>query len=78
MVSTIVKTIEMIQELSSLKNQELTLKNWTIELQDDPETGDLILPFPEDMLEETGWKEGDELVWKDNQDGSWSLSKKNV
>ena len=54
------------------------MKNWTIELQDDPETGDLILPFPEDMLEETGWKEGDELVWKDNQDGSWSLSKKNV
>ena len=49
----------MIQESSSLKNQELTLKNWTIELQDDPETGELILPFPEDMLEETGWKEGD-------------------
>jgi hypothetical protein len=68
----------MMQALSSLKNQELTLKNWTIELQDDPETGDLILPFPEDMLKEMGWKEGDELVWKDNQDGSWSLTKKSV
>jgi hypothetical protein len=67
-----------MQALSSLKNQELTLKNWTIELQDDPETGDLILPFPEDMLKEMGWKEGDELVWKDNQDGSWSLTKKSV
>ena len=66
----------MMQESSSLKNQELTLKNWTIELQDDPETGDLILPFPEDMLEETGWKEGDVLDWKDNQNGSWSLTKR--
>jgi NTP pyrophosphatase (non-canonical NTP hydrolase) len=66
----------MIQESSSLKNQELTLKNWTIELQDDPETGDLILPFPEDMLQEAGWKEGDVLDWKDNQNGSWSLTKR--
>lgn len=52
------------------------MKNWTIELQDDPETGDLILPFPEDMLKETGWKEGDVLDWKDNQNGSWSLIKR--
>jgi hypothetical protein len=35
------------------------MKSWTIELQDDPETGDCILEFPPDMLEETGWKEGD-------------------
>jgi hypothetical protein len=77
-VFTIVKTIEMMLGLSSLKNQELTLKNWTVELQDDPETGDLILPFPEDMLKETGWKEGDELIWTDNKNGSWSLAKKSV
>ena len=68
----------MMQGLNFSKNRESTLKNWTVELQDDPETGDLILPFPEDMLKETGWKEGDELVWKDNQDGSWSLTKKSV
>ena len=28
-----------------------------------------------DIAEELGWKEGDTLIWKDNGDGSWSLSK---
>ena len=49
---------------------------WTITLEEDPETGELILPFTEDILANLGWKEGDILEWKDNEDGSWSLSKK--
>jgi hypothetical protein len=73
-----VKTIEMIRVSSSLKNQELTLKNWTINVEEDPETGDCILPFPPDLLEEAGWKEGDELIWTDRGDGSWLLTKKSV
>ena len=52
------------------------MKSWTIELQDDPETGDCILEFPPDMLEETGWKEGDVLEWHDNKDGSYTMTKK--
>jgi hypothetical protein len=52
------------------------MKSWTIELQNDPETGDCILEFPPDMLEETGWKEGDVLEWKDNNDGTFSMTKK--
>jgi hypothetical protein len=51
-------------------------KRWTITLEEDPETGDLILPFPEDFLKETGWLEGDTLTWTDRGDGSWSLEKK--
>jgi hypothetical protein len=50
--------------------------SWTIEVQEDPETGDAILEFPPDLLANVGWKEGDTLEWKDNGDGSWSLSKK--
>ena len=68
----------MIQELSFLKNQELKLKSWTLNVEEDPETGDAILKFPEDLLEEAGWKEGDELVWTDRGDGSWLLTKKSV
>ena len=34
------------------------------------------MPLPKDLLEEMGWKEGDTLDWKDNKDGSFSLSKK--
>jgi len=49
--------------------------SWTLEIQEDPETGDLILPFTPEILEEAGWKEGDTLKWTDLGDGSWSLSK---
>jgi hypothetical protein len=52
------------------------MKTWTVELQDDPETGDCILEFPPDFLEETGWKEGDVLEWHDNKDGSFTMTKK--
>jgi bifunctional DNA-binding transcriptional regulator/antitoxin component of YhaV-PrlF toxin-antitoxin module len=27
------------------------------------------------MLEELGWKIGDQLVWKDNGDGTYTISK---
>lgn len=29
--------------------------------QEDPETGDLIVPIPEPVLKAMGWKEGDEI-----------------
>jgi len=51
-------------------------KSWTVTLEEDPKTGDLILPFSNEMLEEVGWREGDVLEWIDNKDGSWSLVKK--
>ena len=52
--------------------------SWTLTVEEDPETGDAILQFPTDLLEQTGWKEGDILEWKDRGDGSWSLEKKSV
>jgi bifunctional DNA-binding transcriptional regulator/antitoxin component of YhaV-PrlF toxin-antitoxin module len=54
------------------------LKRWILNVEEDPETGDGILTFPEDLLEESGWKEGDQILWTDNGDGSWTLTKKNV
>ena len=35
-----------------------------------------ILTFPDDILEATGWKEGDVLEWIPNDDGSFTLVKK--
>ena len=29
----------------------------------------------DELIKEIGWKEGDVLLWIDNQDGSWSLKK---
>jgi hypothetical protein len=50
-------------------------KSWTINLEEDPETGDLILPLNDDILEQTGWKTGDSIDWIDNKDGSWTMKK---
>ena len=50
-------------------------KSWTINLEEDPETGDLILPLNDDILEQTGWKTGDNIDWTDNKDGSWTMKK---
>lgn len=52
------------------------VKSWTVTLEEDPETGELILPFSDEILEEVGWKEGDVLEWIDGNDGTWSLVKK--
>ena len=49
---------------------------WTLTVEEDPETGESILQLPPDLLANIGWKEGDELEWNDNGDGSWSLTKK--
>ena len=37
---------------------------------------DGILTFPPELLEATGWKEGDVLNWITNGDGSFTLVKK--
>ena len=36
---------------------------------------DGVLTFTPELLEATGWKEGDVLEWIDNKDGSFSLVK---
>lgn len=51
-------------------------KTHTITLEEDPETGDLILPFTDEIMQEAGWTEGDTLEWTDLKNGSWSLAKK--
>ena len=55
-----------------------TKNSWTLTVEEDPATGDGILTFPEDLLEQAGWKEGDVLEWIDLNNGSWQLKKKSV
>lgn len=40
-------------------------RKWILELKEDltnPE--DLIIEFPNDLLEQAGWKSGDTLIWE--------------
>ena len=50
-------------------------KTWEVIIEEDPETGDAILPLPQDMLDEVGWKSGDNLNWIDRGDGTWEIRK---
>ena len=50
--------------------------SYTIIVEKDPETGELVLPFTPEMLSQVGWDFGDTIVWEDLHNGSWSLTKK--
>lgn len=47
-----------------------------VTIQEDPESGDLILPFPEGMLEQMGWDVGDTLNWEAKDNGTFHITKK--
>ena len=50
---------------------------WIVELEEDPETGDLIMPLPMELMASLGWNIGDTLVWDtDEQDKTVKLTKK--
>lgn len=50
-------------------------KSWTLPVEFDRPTGEYFVQFPDELLDATGWEEGDELLWVDNKDGSFVLKK---
>lgn len=48
----------------------MTTKVQTITVEEDPETGDLILPLNPDLLAQMGWDIGDDLVWEEHMPGA--------
>ena len=50
--------------------KEDKVKKWVIPVDDDYN-----ITFPEDLLKQTGWKEGDTLQWIDQGDGSFKMIK---
>ena len=43
--------------------------------QEDPESGDLLLPIPQPLLDQMGWKEGDELLFDIDDTGAVIIRK---
>lgn len=44
-------------------------------IQEDPETGDLLLPIPPEVLTSLGWKEGDDLNIDIREDGTFLIER---
>jgi ABC-type lipoprotein release transport system permease subunit len=38
--------------------------------------GEFMLDLGDDLVNQLGWKIGDTVTWTDNQDGTWTLTKK--
>lgn len=53
--------------------KEMAEARWTAILEEDGD--DLILPLPEELLEELDWKVGDTLTWTEHSEGSWAIRK---
>jgi hypothetical protein len=51
-------------------------KTWSVYIETDLKTGDLILPLPDEITAGLGWEIGDTLEWIDNGNGTWSIKKK--
>ena len=37
--------------------------------------GELVLDLGDEICHKMGWKPGDKMVWTDNDNGTWTLSK---
>lgn len=59
----------------NIQKVKLLPDSWTVTVEEDPETGEIILPLPPDMLAAAGWKDGDTLEWEEGTDGGWFLKK---
>ena len=51
------------------------MTTYTVILEQDPETGDVILPLSNEILESIGVKENDMVNFTDNQNGTFSITK---
>jgi len=49
------------------------MSKYTLEVQE--KDGEFFIELNDEILDGTGWKIGDDLIWTDNKDGSWTLSK---
>lgn len=53
-------------------------KSWVIPVEVDGPSGEYFLTFPDDLLSQVGWEEGDDLEWSFENDGELRLTKINT
>lgn len=51
------------------------MKTYTIPITEDPITKDLVIEFPDSLMEQVGWKAGDTVKWEIREDGTCYLFK---
>lgn len=64
-----------VQNVKSIRVLPPPTHSATVVLETDPDSGELVMPIPEHLLQELGWHINDKLTWSDNQDGTFTLTK---
>ena len=59
-----------------MKKQPQDGVRYEVIVQEDPDSDDLILPIPQVLLDQLGWKEGDDIEFV-VEDNHWYLKKVN-
>lgn len=49
------------------------VNSWTVILEEDGD--DLVMPLPQELLDQVGWLPGDTLLWQTEDNGTWTLTK---
>ena len=57
-----------------MRGMVLLDKQYTALVQEDSD-GELLLSFPDALLNQMGWDVGDRLIWEELPDGSFSIRK---
>lgn len=52
------------------------MKKYSVPIIED-EDGELMIEFPDELMEAVNWNIGDTILWTDNEDGTWVLTKSN-
>ena len=59
----------------SKKNPAKAYDSYEVITQEDPETGDMFIPLPPQLLRDLGWKEGDNVDFSIDDKGRIILKK---
>ena len=57
------------------KNPAQSYDSYEVITQEDPETGDMLIPLPPQLLKDLGWKEGDDVDFSIDEKGRIILKK---
>ena len=60
-----------------MKKHGKDLVRYEVITHEDPDTGDLMLPIPQQLLDELGWREGDEIEFAIDEKGKYILKRAN-
>ena len=68
--------LRFVAQKLPLKKTQCKMSRYTLPVIEDPDTGDLMIEFTEEVLQELDWGAGTVLEWTDNEDGTWTLAKR--